>query len=345
MSKVALFSDLHVHNYKDFAHTLPNGRNSRMQHTLDVIEKVWTHCVRNGIRSVLFGGDLFHKKGQLSVAMYQAVFEVLLKFKERDIDLVLLVGNHDQATLDGKTHAVKSFSTIAEVVDEPRQVELQDGVTVWCVPYMESAKAWKKALNQGSGDILLAHGGIQGAVSGPVEYQPPEQVEASDLPKGYGFRFFGHYHRRQKIAEKAWYIGSPLQHTRGERDEHEKGFIVYDTETKKFKVHELGFPEFVTLDWAFANSAKNIKGNFVDVTVDASKVKLEDVIEQVKALGAEAVNPIHATKARKVAVQRLEVDPSMSPAKLVTTYVKKYAPKSLDRDALLKRALAYLDGV
>lgn len=354
--KLAIFSDLHVHAYKDFSRTLPSGRNSRLQMTLDVFDTLRRQCKVQNIRHVLFGGDLFHKKGVLSVGIYQAVFEELQKYERDQIELVLVVGNHDQATLDGKTHAVKSFGALSRVtvVDEPKRVTFNDASTetnIWCVPYMEDVKEFKQALQGGKGrytpDILLAHGAINGAVSGPVEYRPPEELEVSDIPTDYGFRFFGHYHRRQKMAERCWYIGSPMQHTRGEAGELEKGYLIYDTETRKFRNVPLGMPEFMTLR-THASAPEEVeaaKGNFVDIEFDPDTYSADEVAEWGRlVLNAEAINPVPILKQKNPVKQRLDVSPAMSPRKLVTKYLDEYLPDELDRDEVLKKAMGYLEG-
>ena len=353
--KLVVFSDLHVHAYRDFARVLPNGRNSRLQHTLDVLSGIREYCVANDVRHVLFGGDLFHKKGTLSVGMYQAVFEELQQFDKAQLEVVLVVGNHDQATLDGRTHAVKSFGALSRVtvVDEPTRVTLNDVSTetnIWCVPYMEDAKEFKSALRGGRfggsrwADILLAHGGLNGAVSGPIEYRPEHELDVGDVPDGYGFRFFGHYHKRQKMAERCWYIGSPLQHSRGEAAEKEKGFLVFDTETRKFRNVPLGKPEFVSFRYPLTSEElAEVVGNFVDVEVNPDGYDLQEVVDVLLKAKAEAVNAVPILVA-KTTMQRLAVNPSMSPKELVEKYVADYAPKGLDANDVIQQALGYLEG-
>jgi len=344
--KIAIFSDLHVHAYKEFARVLENGRNSRLEHTLKVFRRIRRYCKEHDIKYVLFGGDLFHKKHTLPVSTYQAVYEELLKFSEDKLTLVLLVGNHDQATVDGRIHALKSFGAIPRVVVADTVTEVTfDSFSVWCVPYMEDHQAFVAGMQEGerSNRILLAHGAINGAKTGPVEYQPEHPVSVDDVPMAYDFRFFGHYHKRQKMANRCWYIGSPLQHSRGEANDGEKGFLVYDTATKKFRVETLRFPEFVTLRWDGA--LDGVKGQFVDIHFDPEVYDGEEVSRLTLEAGAEAVNLVPIVKAPEATEERrLEVDPSMSPRKLISAYVKRYADKAL-RDDLVTLAKKYMEDV
>jgi DNA repair exonuclease SbcCD nuclease subunit len=349
--KVALFSDLHAHPFKDFSRILPNGRNSRLENALTAMRSVREHCKAEGIKHVLFGGDLFHKKATLSVGLYQAVYEEVALFGQNGLELHLVVGNHDQATLAGDVHSVKAFSRVAAVYDTPTTALLVQGrerLVVRFVPYMEDAKEFKKALAPepcGTGappTLLVAHGALNGAKTGPVEYQPEEELDVSDVPTDYDFRFFGHYHRRQKMAEKCWYIGSPLQHSRGEAGETEKGFLTYDTETKKFRNHPLSLPEFLSMKYEEVQGPV-VDGQFVEVEYDPDVVDADDVVKNVLKAGAESVVPIPVLKDKTVE-QRLNVKPSMSPKKLVENYVEEYAPDDLDADELKALALRYLEG-
>jgi DNA repair exonuclease SbcCD nuclease subunit len=342
--KLLLFSDLHLHSYKDFSRTLPSGRNSRLQSGLDVLAAIRKYAVVQGITNVLFGGDLFHKKQVLSVGMYQAVYEELEAFVKAKVKLLCVVGNHDQATLDGTTHAMAALRNVATVVDTPTTVSLGGGFTVRCVPYMEDFSKFSEAITTGrTANILLAHGALNGAVTGPVEYQPEHQLKPEHLPNFYDFMFFGHYHKRQQMRPKCWYIGSPMQHSRGEREEHDKGFLVYDTETLKFKNVPLGMPEFKSFVFPLQQpQAEEVEGHYVDVEVDPDKYDVEEVRAGLLKMGAVAVNVVPVIK-EKVLKQRLDVSLNMSTKKLVQKYVEEYHGE-LDEAELVKRALKYLEG-
>lgn len=344
--KVALFSDLHLHPFKDFSTLLPNGRNSRLQNGLDVMRKIREYCVEHKIRTVLFGGDLFHQKHVLPVGLYQAAYREISKFKRDGIEGIFVVGNHDQSSADGSVHAITALSSVVHVVSKPEMVLLSAKTheTVWCVPYMEDHKEFKRALKNHA-TLLLAHGAINGAVTGPVEFQPEHPLRIKDVPTSYGFRFFGHYHKRQKMAEQCWYIGSPLQHVRGEMNEHDKGFLVYDTETKKCTNVPLGFPEFRSYASNQIERLEKVavKGNFVDVEVDSDKSNPEEVKQRFLDLGAVAVNVVPVTRV-KVKKSRLKVSPTMSPSSMVDKYVSEYG-KDVDGDEVKKLAHRYLSGV
>ena len=54
MSKVAIFSDLHIHNYGQFN----DDSNVRLSNCLKVLNDIAEFCDSYGIDTVLFSGDL-----------------------------------------------------------------------------------------------------------------------------------------------------------------------------------------------------------------------------------------------------------------------------------------------
>lgn len=355
--RIPVFSDLHAHAWKDFAYTLPSGRNSRLEHALAVLRRIRRWCRVHRTPLVFFGGDLFHKRHLIPVSTYQPVYEELERFKLAGIQVVALVGNHDQSTADGSLHSTKVLSQVVTLVDTPSTLDLSSVVKhpfhVRCVPYMADKDAFKAALQVDSNsELLLAHGGINGAKTGTLEYQPPEQVDIADVPDTFGFAFFGHYHRRQRLRDRCWYIGSPLQHVRGESADGAKGFLLYDTEKRSFKLRRLPFPAFQTFDltkagpidsWNLRRDAARVRDNFCDVTYSVESGVDDAAVEAFfKSLGATAVQPAAVRQTFKQTA-RLDVDPTMSHKTLVEKYIEEYGDDLPDRAEALRIALAALE--
>ena len=338
--KIILFSDLHLHAYREFSHVLPNGRNSRLQASLNVLTEIRNYALENRIKHILFGGDLFDRKNHIPVTTYQPVYLELVKMFEHDLNLVFVPGNHDQVDTTGKVHALKAFNQIAIVADKPRCVELEPGYVVQCVPWMDDQRAFAKALAKKEGaNLLLAHGAIAGATTGPVEYQPESALTISDIsPERFDFCFFGHFHKRQQMEENCWYIGSPLQQWRGERNDVNKGFLVYDTKAKTFNSVELHMPEFVT--HSLGAKPMGLTGSYVDVEVEAG-TDVEAAREKLASLGAAELNFVPVTAPVKEAPLRIEVNPGMSRPELLEKYARKYAEKG-DCARLIALAMKYL---
>lgn len=352
--KLLLFSDLHLHAFKDHSETRDDGINSRLKDGLEVLDRVREYAVANQIEWVLFGGDLFHKRQVLSVQTFNLASDAIRRFKRDGLKLILLRGNHDMANRDGSVHSLHSLRGVAKVVSEPESIELEKGVWVTCVPYYDRAEQTLMGLDRRPAGaeyhLGLCHAGVNGASTGPFEYQPLEQLKPDDLPmERYDFLWFGHYHKRQQIGDhkRAWYIGSPMQIARGEQGS-KKGFIVFDTE-KSWQPVPLGMPRFVTLPEQTIRdkpaNAWDVEGNFVDVI--SSEEQDEGAKERISILlrsqGARSVHVSSAPARRTVGVmKRLDIDPSMDVEAMVATYIDRYGGK-LDKAELKRMALEMLE--
>ena len=345
--RLILFSDLHAHTYREFAKAPvdPLNLNSRLENCLLALDKIRTYAVTNSIKTVVFAGDLFDKRNVIQTAMYNLVWNRIELFKREALELILIVGNHDQTTLDGTVHSLEPMKPIAKVIEEPTEIALSRRIWLTCVPYMEDTKALHKAVNRlhgppGDINILVAHMGLQGAKTGPVEYQPKEQLSVDDIG-GFDFSFFGHYHKRQKMGKQKWYIGSPMQQNRGEREDLEKGFLVFDTDTLKIKNVPLGFPEFVSLEYGGQTLADVLVSNkYVDLLVDGATA--DKAQADVESLGAAGVNAIRKPKPSEARNVRVKLDPGMEIASMVQKYCLEYCPDGLDQDRVMKLVTRFL---
>ena len=351
--KLLLFSDLHAHTYREFAYPPldPVNLNSRLEYCLSVLDRIREYARTHMIENVLFAGDLFDKRNVIQTAMYNLIFNSVALFREDEIDLFLIPGNHDQTTVDGTVHSLYPMQAVARVIDQPSNIKIGDAL-VRFVPYMDDAKELKKAISlvpkNSKGPILLvAHAGLSGAVTGPVEYQPEEELSPrEDVPNAYDFAFFGHYHKRQMMRERCWYIGSPMQQNRGERENHDKGFIVFNTETLKYKNIPLGMPEFVTVEVNKNHDYPGVNGNYVDLIGDAGPLFEEAVGYLMDDGGGHAagVNPIYKPKASEAHRVRVKLNPGMELASMAAKYIKEYAPDELDANHLMELTKKFLEG-
>ena len=88
MSKVLLFSDIHIFPHK--------RKNERLEDCLSALRWVFKTAESRGIKNLLFGGDFFHDRQKIDVYTYQKTFEILQEqMNNSDIELFLLLGNHD----------------------------------------------------------------------------------------------------------------------------------------------------------------------------------------------------------------------------------------------------------
>lgn len=236
MTKVLAFSDLHAHAFQPYSTILPNGRNSRLQDAVDCINQILQYSLQEDIDLVLFCGDLFHTRKHIVTQAFNAVYEALAKFQVFGIPLVMIHGNHDQADREGKHHAIFPFKTFATVVDEPGWYEVQGKeqlYSIFAVPYIEDAEHLRdvmgstRASTVGCASIFMGHFGLQGAKAGAdFVYRNPVEPKTGDLNPGqFDLGLLGHFHIHQKVADKFYYIGAPLQHNWGDSRQI-RGFVL-----------------------------------------------------------------------------------------------------------------------
>ena len=369
--KIAIFSDLHVHAWAEHSRD-EGGAPSRLRHCVSVLERIRKHCVANGISSVLFGGDLFHKRGVLYTLPYNLAVGELAAWREYGLRLYANVGNHDIADRQGAVHALQALesagllSTVEPdgwvnwVLDSG--VEDDPGVYVTAVAYCPGADELRRralaALKErdeegtdGAFTIGLFHHGFRGArVGTSLEYVVKEDADPDQWSVGFDAMFSGHYHAHQEIGTRgnAWYVGSPMEFVRGEVSP--KGFLVLDTVEAEFERVDLDLPRFVKLTGAEIadddfDVEAHVRGNFVDVVFDSLPVSWEQVDATLRKLGALGVSAKPTREDGPSAEVRLRVDPAAGDRQLLEAYMDHVEVGAPERDDLLRVGLELLEEV
>lgn len=247
---VLFVSDTHFENHNDFntpdASSEYPGCGSRMLRILEAFQRAVQYGVDHGYKLIVMPGDIFHRRGVISVAVFNAVSKVFEKAGEK-IRLVVIPGNHDLADKVGSFPEYHSLFSL-------RGITVFDKPTIWSglgfVPYTASAQAFREAgakilHHPKAFDLVVAHQSFEGAVTGPHEYVMREGLKPDDFE---GLQIVsGHYHKHQILgtAGNIVYVGGLIQHNFGERD-YTPGWLVYDTEKRTWKhVEDTESPRFV----------------------------------------------------------------------------------------------------
>lgn len=240
MSKILLFSDIHIHKHK--------RSEDRLHHCLEALEWVFQTAVEQKVKDVVFGGDLFQDRSVIDVMTYHLTFKVLEKYCSKLTNLWLLLGNHDMWFHDKwDISSVEPFSAIDGItfIDKPCTLEIA-GSKVDFLPYthepLDHLKKLQKGLkNRKEHKTLVAHLAVDGAQLNTlhntrsdviIEHDGEMTRVDADSFTGWDKVWLGHYHGQQKAGPVVEYIGSPLQLNFGEAFQH-KHIIVYDLEDGK----------------------------------------------------------------------------------------------------------------
>lgn len=353
--KIAITADLHIHNWPEFSVPHPSGLPSRLHHCVSVLDSIRDYCTVRRIKTLVIAGDLFHKRGVVYTQAYTETVKRLAALKQAGITVIAIDGNHDHADKAGSVHAIQALASAGLVTAVPSSGWLNTEVgdlLISCYSYCDNRTelAQRLAASDKASDKVNArwrlgifHHGFEGArVGTTLEYQVKESLalDAVSLRKGqarFDFLLSGHYHQAQPINGNptAWYIGSPLEHVRGDGGLR-KGFAVYDSTTNKHEIVPLDLPRFIKLnaeDLNDAESTAEAAHNYVDLLIPAGEDPSPYIakLEHVPIAGLKVV--FRAAEATTDQAQRLDVDLSMTPKKLLARYVK-HTRGARDKDLL-----------
>ncbi len=372
--KIVIFSDLHVHAWQEHSRD-DRGAPSRLRHCLSVLEQVRAYCVEHRVSRVLFGGDLFHKRGVLYTLPYNLMVAELAAWGRAGLYLYANVGNHDLADRAGKVHTLQALQSAGLLVtvgddgwanwsfcekmpDDHGPLEIDD-VRVTAVAYCPDAEELRRRTDaalearaqhpDSMFTVGLFHHGFKGAKVGTsLEYIVKEDADPDEYAKEFSVMFSGHYHAHQTIGTlgNAWYVGSPMEFVRGETSP--KGFLVLDTEAAEIERVDLDLPRFVKLTGAEIGDPdfdveSHVRGNFVDVVFDELPMPWDSVDGILRKLGAEGVRACPTRSDKLPKSSRLDIDPTLGDRQLLEAYMDHVNVDSSEREDLLRAGLELLE--
>ncbi len=209
MSRMLLFSDLHLR---------PDTRDACGA----VLDGIRDALVASPHDVLLFLGDWWHVRYSLPIELFNWATEHVRSLSACVPELWIVPGNHDQIDVLGR-NALEVWADIpnVRVFNEPTATE-------WglVLPYRApEVLAHELAQYAGTPRTVFMHGAIRGAHMNDAT-QNADGLELDKVDAGLCV-LAGHYHKRQRLREGAWYIGSPWQ-TRADEAGQPKGYAVWD---------------------------------------------------------------------------------------------------------------------
>ena len=214
MAKILITSDWHIEEgiYVDIC--------------LDYIEHLISYCATNDIKDIVIAGDIFEKSTKIKNEAFLPLFFKFMEMRDNGFNLIFILGNHDIYNVDNNS-LVEAFSPFGKVVKNFERIEMYDRVFD-LLAYTKD----EDDIPDGD-DVLITHLSIA-SFTFDNKYHVNEKVAFSpSLFENYKVVFTGHFHRPQN-KKNVVYMGSPYQMNFGECGQ-EKGFVVFDTETGKWK--------------------------------------------------------------------------------------------------------------
>lgn len=368
--KICIFSDLHAHPWPDMAGVNDEGVNTRLLDTLSIIKQVHRIAKEKKCELILFAGDLFHA----TPLAYKTLDLTAMALSQLEIPLVMIPGNHDEASKCDEFHSVRVFNRAKpyiKVLDSRGGSKVRiGGLQIGGVPFVGSNDEFLARYKSLRGsDIVLAHTGFAGASAG-FEYiaDQKEYIQTSQLRMrklGIGWTIAGHFHDPQighpgeelvRVYNPSKYRlpkgsvlipGAPLHHTFGDSIS-ERGCWVLDVGMQVAEFIHLRFPRFIITagvgEKVDGDGIRKIfKGNFVRYQTEDPK-QCQPIAELLEAAGARGFRVQVLRSSEGKGASRLtstELTGEKKQSDLLKLYIKSQPKKGLPatRKQLLKSGM------
>lgn len=335
MKPYGLCADVHLHEWSQFATTLSDGVNSRLDGLLKELNRCAVETRNAGGDHMIVAGDLFHVRGSVSPQVLNPALDTFKEIIEAGIRVTIIPGNHDLA---GKntTRLGSAVTALAEVgcrvCNEPTLIPDEEGRGgVLVVPWVDAVKELKEkivALTAGYDMDELKHIDLilHAPVNGVIEGLPDHGLDP-DWLAALGFRrvFSGHYHNSKGFGGGVYSIGALAHHTFSDINS-KAGFLIVGDGVRWMSSH---LPEFQDLDRLVELDAESIPllvdGNYVRVKTELSKPsEIDGIKSELTGYGAKGVivNVVRKPEAVRTGSVTSSVSAGASLAVSIAEFVK-----------------------
>jgi len=256
MEKALIFSDLHVHNYKNF-----NEDGRRLKNGIAFLDYIFKLANANGIKIILMPGDLFNN---MQIMATKAVNAVAVCFKRNfdlypDIIMISVSGNHDMAEVNLIDKPAESALEYLQNIFpqfclfDDRGSMCQGNFQIFGIPYFEHPEHFRarleetiKLTDKDHINILLMHQTVGSGL--PIE----DDITPDDpLFDPFTLVLNGHIHNCEQLTDKFINVGSPMHRDAGDIGK-QKGFWIVDldnsVESIAFKDITDKYPQFIHVE-------------------------------------------------------------------------------------------------
>ena len=342
-----LFSaDIHFHNWSDFATINSDGINSRLADILRVFDQMVAEAKKQDCSHMYLIGDIFHSRTTLDTDLVAVVSKKFQEVSDEGIEISILLGNHDISASNKDINMLSIFKKYCKIIEKPCKHNFTDTCEFYNLPYIADKIELQKhirrlkelAKDSDCNKILLSHNGLSLASIGPTEFKIEDPVSVNDLgPELFDLCLFGHYHKPQQLADNVFYVGSPIQHNFGERNDT-KSFWIVDTNTMQYELIKTDAPRFVQCSPEKAIEEK-AKGNYVQIEVKDK----EEAVFLEKNPELKSFNVIDSVKTEEESKSRMTLEKNTKITDAAEAYIQYKEVEELDHEILLKIAVEALE--
>jgi len=291
-----IFTDLHLHNYKQFDHS-----GSRLQYGLDCLAYMFEVADANGIKIILFGGDLYDNPGLLPTSVVNKTIDTFKKLFARypDIEFIAITGNHDFATKNlWERPGVSALEHLDNLFERFSLIDnshvIRGEAMIHGIPYYEYPEHYSEALKktnfladlhqENHKQILLIHQTPSGLGNPNI----PVDTEVLDpMYQPFDRVYCGHIHfEHRDLAENFTLVGTAMHRDLSDAGQ-EKGFLVMNLNKPEKGYNFIStaglFPEFKRIQVRAGKTLIHKPGDdyaVADIISESVEVSEADVTEE-----------------------------------------------------------------
>ena len=341
--KVLIFSDIHFHHTHRFSHITPEGFSVRELEHLSCADTILKICKEEGIKDIVFCGDLF---GPVGDGLSTETQVVVCKFLEKlqDLNLTMLVGNHDIAsqTSEGYVHKLEPYKhwKNIKVIDTPTQ----EGNFLY-MPYCLSddyAESYLQSIQNKEDVIVFSHLEMKNINLGAgIFTKKGVDIELLDQFKHV---FQGHYHNGGRYGKHIYIIGSTQRTSFKDPGLSRNNIIIYDTETDNISKKSFECPDWLTFnDDNIEDVLKIDNNNYVKVDVTTDFLLTKEVLEKLEKVKEKDVHiDISRISIRGSSTEDVIAEDNLG---IIKQFVEKSDNTPETKEALVQEGARLLDSV
>ncbi|HEX6940487.1 MAG TPA: DNA repair exonuclease [Longimicrobiales bacterium] len=284
---LAHLADLHL-GYRAYHRLAPGGINARERDVALAFRAALDRIIELKPELVLVAGDVFHTVRPSNAAIADAFRQFArLRSALPDTPVVVIAGNHDSPRAVETGSILRLLAEIPGVVvvdQAARAVHLEAlDASILCLPHNALAGGEPIALEpdpDAAINILMLHGTVAGGAADEklryVGEYGGAKVEAADIRSDrWDYVALGHYHIATELAPNMWYAGGIERTSTNiwEEAQSAKGFLTYDTATKRATFHPLPSRDVIDLPRFSALRREGEGGRYLEPTEIDAKIR------------------------------------------------------------------------
>lgn len=309
------FSDLHLHDRKEFSRVDPEtGLNVRLLEGLNILDQIKKILIENlAIKEVKYLGDIFELKDRIPnhiLIEFRRKLDEMLSESEQHPFFYALEGNHDFNIPKYPTLDIFKGDSRFTFISGPSQYRtiiygnnrtVTDRKLTYFIPFQRNwedfKKEWIIAHDQKvKPDVICLHQEIPGAI-----YETGKIVSGIwDLKTDPDILYLsGHLHKSQKV-HGIQFLGSPYPTKFLPKDDENYYIWLYNSQTKQLRSLQLNYSKFITLNWHELDNHNSkslgeiVQGNYIRVVGEIFKEDYDSkdkkyLKNEMEKLGAKVV--------------------------------------------------------